>query len=180
MIIEDPSNGNTAAIDSSRRLQAKAISQNEDKAINIDGNYYSISFEVTPVGAGDFFFYLKNNGQTTVTITDFRMMAGAAEKVNIYRVTGTPSYVSATAAEITPRNLGSANVPSITANYDTNITGLTTDGRLFFQGLPAAVTSYQIKTTSNIIIPQGQAIAMEAVSGAILIDCVLSLSQLVG
>ena len=176
-IIEDAQTGRTAKVDVKNRLAVFSISQSEDKFTNVEGDYNSIYFSVTPAGANDYFLYLQNTGSDDLMITDFRMSSSVATRVNIHKVSGTPSYVTGTDAEITNRNLGSLKTLTIDVQYDTDITSLTDEGTIFFEELPVANTLYHTRTTSNIIITQGQAIALERVAATGLISCVISITK---
>ena len=59
--------------------------------------------------------------------------------------------------------MGSSKAPIITARDDTDITGLTSEGVLFFEDMSAVDTLFDLRLQSTIIIPQGQAIAMQRV-----------------
>ena len=178
-IIQDASSGMTAAVDNENRLEVSSVSQQIDKHSNLQGRYDVIYFVVTPAGADDYCFYLKNNGTHDIAITDLRIMSSVPTTVFIDHVTGTPSYIGETAAAVTNRNLGSNISPSITANYDTNITGLTKEGELLFQQCAVVDTEYESRITSNIIIPQGQAIALrrEAATGALTVMLSMSVAE---
>ena len=175
-IFQDAATGKTARVDDENRLATFAVTQGEDKHTNVEGNYDSIYFEVTPVGADDYFLYLKNNGNADISITDIRISSTVATNIFLDHVTGTPSYVTGTAAEITNRNLGSSSVPAIDVKYDTDITALTKVGVLLFQECPATDTLYHFRSSSTIIIPQGQAIALRRVAATGLITCLISVS----
>jgi len=177
MIIQDSSTGYTAKVDNENRLKTFSITQTEDKHANTEGVYNSIYFTVTPAGANDYFYYLQNTGTSDLSITDIRISSSVATNILIDKVSGTPSYVTGTDAEITNRNLGSSKVPSVTNKYDTDITGLVTEGTVFFQECPVADTMYHFKATSTIIIPQGQAIALKRVAATGLVTVLVSLSE---
>jgi len=177
MIIQDSRTGQTAIVDNENRLKTFAVTQAEDKHTNEEGFYNSVFFEVTPAGASDKFFYLENTGTEDLTITDIRISSSVATNILLRKVTGTPTYVTGTAAEITNRNLGSSKTPSIDAQFDTDITALTDDGVLLFQECAVADTLYHFRTSSNIIIPQGQAVALERVAATGVITCLVSLTR---
>ena len=177
MNIEDAATGRTAQVDEEFRLKTFSVSQSEDKHTNIEGHYNSLYFQVTPAGAGDYFWYLINDGSNDVTITDIRIASTVISQINLHIVIGTPIYVTGTSTQITNRNLGSNQIPAVTSNYDTDITGLTSSGILLFDELSAANDMHHMKTTSNIIIPQGQAIALERVAATGLITCLVSLTR---
>lgn len=176
-IIADASTGITAIVDIEGRLKTFSISQAEDKHTNTEGHYNSIYFQVTPAAANDKFVYLQNTGTEDVSITDIRMSSTVATNILLKKVTGTPVYVTGTDTEITNRNLGSSKSPDVIAKYDTDITALVDGGVLLFQECPVANTLYHLKTSSNIIIPQGQAVALERVAATGLITCIISLTK---
>lgn len=176
-IIQDASSGKTATVDIENRLMTFAVSQAEDKHTNIEGYYNSVFFQVTPAGANDHFLYLKNVGVDDMTITDIRISSTVQTSVLLNKVSGDPSYVAGTDAEITNRNLGSSKIPNVIAKYDADITGLVEGGVLLFQECPTANTLYHFKTTSNIIIPQGQAITLQKVAATGDITCLISLTR---
>ena len=175
-IIQDSSTGMTAKVDNKNRLNTFSVSQAEDKHANLEGDYNSIYFEVTPAGASDKFFYLQNTGTADLAITDVRISSTVPTNILLDKVTGTPAFVTGADAAITNRNLGSSKVPSIIAKYDTDITGLVDEGVLLFQECPSADTLYHFRSSSNIIIPQGQAIALQRVAATGLITCLVSLT----
>jgi len=179
MILQDGSgSGYNAKIDDELRLSTFSVTEPEDKHINREGKQWSLYFTTTPVGAGDYFFYLKNTGTADYAISDIRVMAAATETLTYEWVSGAPSYTAA--SDITPiaRNGGSSKIPSATIKSDTNITGLTSQGVLFFERIDTANKRYGLSTSSNIIIPQGAAIAFKAETGTSLITCVVSLTSL--
>ena len=176
-IIQDASTGITASVDEENRLKVFAIAQAEDKHTNVEGYYNSIFFQVTPAGANDKFFYLKNTGIYDLTVTDIRISSTVPTNILLDKVTGTAVYVTGTDAGITNRNLGSSKVPTVIAKYDTDITGVVDEGVLLFQECPTADTLYHFKSSSNIIIPQGQAIALQRVAATGAITCLVSLTR---
>jgi hypothetical protein len=152
--------GNFAQVDTSNRVLTFSVTEPEDKAQNKIGEVWSVHANTTPVGANDYIFYFKNTGSTTIAITDIRVSAAGASTLYIQKVTGTPTF--AAGADLTPlaRNLGSSKTITATIKEDTNTTGLTSEGLIFFIECPVAATLYHLSTSSNIIVPQGQAIAM--------------------
>lgn len=168
MQIQGP-NGNVANVDEEGRLRAFAVSEPEDKHLNQEGGVHSIYFDVTPAAANDYFYYLENTGTSNLLITDVRISSSVATNLYYEYVSGTPIYVTGTDASDTNRNLGSSRQLSAVSKYDTDITGLTSEGIIFFERCAVADTRYKLSTTSNILIPQGKAIAFrrEAATGAI-------------
>jgi len=152
--------GNFAQVDDENRLQTFSVVEPEDKHINREGKVWSVLANTTPVGAADYIFYFKNTGSSSIAFTDIRVSCGGASQLYINQVSGTPTF--AAGSDLTPvaRNLGSSKTITGTIKEDTNTTGLTVGGTLFFLECPTANTLYHLSTSSNIIIPQGQAIAM--------------------
>jgi hypothetical protein len=162
-IIQDAASGVTAKVDAANRMLVQSVSRAEDRQANINGDYYSAYFQVTPAGANDYFFYLRNDGVEDIVVTDFRMSSTALTRLLIHRVVGTPVFSDTNTTIVTSRNLGSSKAPIITARDDTDITGLTSEGVLFFEDMSAVDTLFDLRSQSTIIIPQGQAIALQRV-----------------
>lgn len=152
--------GYLAEVDAENRLSTFSVTEPEDKHINREGKCWSVLQSTTPVGANDYIFYFKNTGTETIAITDIRCSAASACTLYIEVVSGTPTF--AAGADLTPvaRNLGSSKTITGTIKEDTNTTGLTAEGTIFFIECPVANTLYHLSTSSNILVPQGQAIAM--------------------
>lgn len=175
-ILDGTGKGYTAKVDSSNRLMTFSITEQEDKYLNINfGDVFSVHFSVTPAGANDYFFYFKNTGTKTVSLTDVRISSSAATNVTLEHVSGTPSYTSDTDLTPTNRNLGSSKTITGTIKSDTDTTGLTSEGVLFHIECPVADTLYHLRTSSNIVIPQGSSIALKRVAASGAIECVVSL-----
>lgn len=174
IIIDGTGTGNSVKVDSENRISTFSTVEPEDKHINKEGNVFSVHFTVTPVGANDYFFYYKNTGTETIYITDVRISSTVATNITVEHVTGTPTFTSGTDLTPTNRNLGSSKVLTATIKSDTDTTGLTSKGILFNVECPVADTLYHLRTSSNIIIPQGSSIALKRVAATGLIECVVS------
>ena len=173
--IIDPRTGRSAEVDALGRLSVFAVTEPEDKNLNTKGNTFSVSFDVTPAGANDYFFYLKNDGTRDLFVTDIRISSTVVTRVDYDVVTGTPTSTSAATVSETNRNLGSSNTLEATILADTDLTGLTDEGLIFFEQISATNTRFKLNTTSNIIIPQGSAIAFKRVAATGAISCVVSI-----
>lgn len=169
--------GRIADVDKENRLTTAAVSQVEDNHLNTEGKVWSISFAETPADANDYFFYLKNNGTLDLKITDIRISSSVPTTIFYEHVTGTPVFVTGTDPLITNRQLGNAKAPNITAQYDTDITGLTSQGVLFFEECDIADRLEHLKSTSNIIIPQGQAVAFRREAATGILEVLVSLIE---
>lgn len=174
MIIKGP-DGRAADVDLDNRLKAFAVVQTEDKHANVEGRYWSIYIQVTPTGANDKFFYLKNTGTKELFITDIRISTTVPSQFLYKRVTGTAT--GGTDVSPVSRKLGDPGLPSAVTQFGVDITGLTDGGILFHEECPVANQRESLKTTSNIIIPQGQAIAFERVAATGLVTCTVSLAE---
>jgi hypothetical protein len=170
------SNGNVADVDDKNRLSTFSIIQMEDKNANIDGRYWSVFVSVTPAGVNDNFFYLRNDGTKDLSITDIRVSCSAITRLIYKRVIGAPVGGTPITA-ITNRKLGTPTVPTATIEQGVDITGLTDGGVLFFEECDEVNELQHLKTTSAIVIPQGQAVAFERVAATGAITLIVSLSE---
>lgn len=174
MQIKGP-DGRVADVDLENRLNTFAVSQNEDKHLNIEGRYWSIFFAVTPTAGDDYFFYLKNTGTKDLFLTDIRISSSVVTKIFYDHVTGEAS--TGTDSTITNRNLGSPKEPAATIQHSVDFTGLTKLGELSFEECATVDTLCHLRLTGTIIIPQGQAVAFRRVEATGLITCIVSLAE---
>lgn len=168
--------GNIAKVDDMGRLNTLAVSQDATQSLNNDGRMFNINFSVTPVGANDLFFYLKNTGIESIGICQISVSSTTPTKLTYEFVGGDPVFVGETDAEVLNLNLGSASTLSVDAKVDTDITGLTSLGVLDFEECSIADTLFTKKIPSGIIVPQGRAIAFRRVEATGLIEGVVTLS----
>jgi hypothetical protein len=149
--------GNLAKVDVINRLTVHSVSDDRYAALNT-GKAWSFDFDaVDPAGADDYFVYIKNTSATeTFLFTDLRVSSTVAGAVEVHKVTGTPTYVGETAMPQTSRNLASDNSAPMTANYDANITGLTSAGRIFHIKLEADKRE-KLSTSAGIVVPPSTA-----------------------
>lgn len=144
------------------RGQIDSVVESTDRHLNIEHQkVWSLPFEgVTPVAADDYFFYIKNDGTTNLAITDFRLESSVIGTVEVHSVTGIPVYVGASAVPPVTRFVGSAVIPTATINTDTDITGLVDEGVQFWINCDTADKTCHESTSSNVVIPPGQAVAL--------------------
>lgn len=161
-------------VDADNRLTVFADTQPWEEHRNREGAAISIHFSVTPAGANDYFWYFRNDGTADVFITKLRMASTVATEVTVEHVTGTAVFVSAATPAETNKKLGVASPLIVTDTFDTDITGLTSQGIIYFEQLAVANTRYTLNLSSNVIIPQGQAVALKRVAATGLIDCQVS------
>jgi hypothetical protein len=168
-------NGQVVEVDDQNRLKAFTVAQPQDKDLNTKGKSWSLRFTNTPTAAADNFFYLRNDGTKDIFVTDIRISSSVVTKILYNHVSGTP--VGGTTVTSLNRNLGNSKTPSATIEQGVDITGLTDIGVIFFEECSAANELFHLKTTSNIIIPQGQAVAFQRIEATGLIDCVVSIVE---
>lgn len=164
MAIFEGVNGNVANVDSDGRLEVISTSLNVDQRLNAEQKVFTMSGVVTPVGADDYFFYVKNLGPAPLSIGQFWVSTTVPGIVAIDAVSGTAAFVSSTPAVITNTTIGSTVVPRVQADFDTDITGLTKEGELFFVEMDVAGRSYFLNTIGGISINQGRAVAFRRVA----------------
>jgi len=168
--------GNEAQVDNEGRLSTLSVTEATDRHSNKHtGAVWSIPFAVTPVGAGDYFLYISNTSTVDYYITDIRIDAASAEVVGVHKVTGTPSFTSGTDITAISRNFGSNTAPTATIKSDTDTTGLTDGGEMFFLTCEANKLSH-LRTTSNIIIVPGSSLALKATTGGVAVKGMVSLT----
>lgn len=155
--------GNFADVDEHGHLFTESVMRGRDNFINGEsGKVWSLTFEdVDPAGADDMFFYLKNTGSNVLRITDIRISSTVAGIVKFKKVSGTPSPVSSTTITPVSRRTGKSPTMQGTCYHDTDITGLSDEGTFFFLPLDSAGKMTHLRTSSNIIIDSGDAIALE-------------------
>jgi len=173
-ILDGTGKGYTAQVDSQNRVRTYSTNETIDRHRNVEGAVFSIHFNVTPTGANDYFYYMKNTGTADLMVTDIRISSSVATSILYEHVSGTPSYSAENAITPTNRNLGSSGTLDATASSDVDITGLTSEGVIFFEECANVDTRYKISTSSNIIIPQGQAMAFKRVAATGALECVVS------
>lgn len=179
MIIENGwgNSGAKAQVDDEGRLHTHSTSVASDRHRNQEGYVWSCTATNTTTGTDDFFFLLKNNGTEDLAITDIRAKSDVVTELTYEVVSGEPIYTADT--DVTPiaRNLGTNKVPSAIIKSDSDITGITSGGEIFFQQCDTVDKLYHLRASSNIIIPQGQTMAIKS-SAAATVKCLVSLVQL--
>lgn len=128
---------------------------------------YSTVISETPTGAGDCFFYMKNNSAYDLIMTSFKLYSASAEIIQMKL--GVLGTLGGTHAALTPasRNAGSGKTAEVTCESGVDITGLT--GGYIIDQFYTTATQQRWHWDSRIIIPKNGTIALYAVTGAILI-----------
>lgn len=175
MTVVKSADGIAANVDADNRLTVFADVQSWEEHRNREGFSFSSHFSVTPAGADDFFWYFRNDGTADIFLHKIRLSSTVATEITLEHVTGTAVFVTGTTPAVTNKNLGSPGAMTATNTFDTDITGLTSQSIIYFEQAAVADTRYTLVSTSNIIIPQGQAIALKRVATTGLIDAQISM-----
>jgi len=163
--------GQTAKIDTEGRIHTYATTENEELHVNRHNSEHFITYvDITPTGANDYFFYLKNTHTLDLIINWYRIWTeSAAEAIDLIRnPAGTPGNTT----QLTPLNMHFGSNKSATVeNYESvNMSGLSggsTLDRLRISGDGKdVVDSYE----GGIILPQGTSIGARVVNGAIPLE----------
>jgi len=153
--------GRTAAVTTNNRLATSSVMQQQDHFIAKDtGKVWSYTLSGTdPTGAGDNFFYFKNTSTEFVyNVSDIRFACTVAGRISVNVVSGTA--VGGAAIPPVSRLANSVVTPDAICEGGVDITGLTSDGTAFLLTLEADKL-LQFKTSSRLIIPPGQAFALQ-------------------
>lgn len=178
MLIQGAISSHFADVDETHRVKADSVSRTKDNFINSEsGKVWSLSFrDVDPAGAGDDFFYLKNTGVLPLRLTDIRLSSTVTGIAFVKQVSGSPSYVAESAISPLSRRTSKNPVLQAEASTDTNITGLTSTGDYFPIALTADSQGH-LRTSSNIIIDPGGAVAIEWAAATGVITGVVSIVE---
>lgn len=136
------------------------------------GNAYSAVISVTPTGAGDCFFYLKNNDDYNLVIRSIGLYGASAESIQVKL--GDTGTVGGTHADLTPisRNAGSGKVADATCESGVDITGLS--GGSIVDLIHFTNVYQKVRWDSSLIVPKNSMISLYAVTGAVAINVTLS------
>lgn len=161
---------NPWAIDSQGRGLILAHSESEDRHINqLNGKVWSIDLDGAVANAGTYVAWFQNTSQVFYHMTDMRAHClDAASILDIDEVTvGTIGNQTAfLPSQVASRNIGNSSVPIGNMDYATSATGLTglTKVATIFHAGSLDNQSSHLRTTSNIIIPPGAALAVKAIT----------------
>ena len=155
-----------------------AVVVTEDQNINeISNKNWSIPFDgLNPDGANDFVVYIKNNGDKVVHVSDFRIMADTtATQLCVHSVTGTVLG----GGDVTPVNktVGASAIPSVTIQTGTDLTGIVSDGILYYIQCAVVNTEYHLRISGKIRIPKGKAVALQVETATANITGTISLVE---
>lgn len=168
--------GEVVIVDSLRRLFVLGVDLSVQQTQNAAGNTLSLVVDtVSGAGADDYVLYFENVGSYELNINSIFSMATAATTLWIDHVSGTPVYVSATTTERTNRRLGDPTNPVIDSQFDTNITGLTQEGKLFFERCAIADTQYILNGDNSFIVNPNEAFALRSSNPAAIVTLEIGL-----
>jgi hypothetical protein len=172
MIIRDPQSGVGMNISDEGygRVGAACIpiqfQANWDK-----GNFYSAVIEKTPTGAGDCFFYIKNDDSLDLIMTSIKLQSASAESIQVKL--GDSGTAGGTHAALTPvsRNAGSGKTADVTCESGVDITGLS--GGSIVDLLFSNTLMIRWGWESRLVIPKNSILSLYAVTGAVAVKAIL-------
>jgi hypothetical protein len=150
------------------RSLASTLSYPADVAL-YQQRLWTIADTKTPTGAGDYFFYMLNDGLRDLMITYVALRAASAETISLVSVTGTAA--AGTAFTPANRTIGSSRQPStdVTIQTGVDITGLTQAKAFIIAAVSTGIVELDL-TLQPLILQPGNAIAMVATTGAIALQ----------
>ena len=155
--------GEVIWIDPLRRVFVLGTHLSVQQSQNAAGNTFSLIVDgIAGAGADDYVLYFENIGTYELNINSIFSMATAATTLWFDHVSGTPVYVSATTTPRTNRRLGAPNNPVIDSRYDTNITGLTQEGKLLFERINVANQQFVLNDDNSFAIDPNEAFAIRS------------------
>ena len=167
--IEDGTGSGTGAkVDSENRILTSSVSETlEHHANQHEGEAYNVLFSVTPAGAGDDFFYLKNNDDKDSVIEGIWWQTDGTETVTY--VLSDIGNTGGTVGNITPANLnaGSGKVANAIVQSGNDITGLSGGTNIQTIKLTTQTTSAYFNCEQDIIISKNQTFTITATSGSV-------------
>lgn len=136
---------------------------------------YSIIVEKTPAGAGDCFFYIKNDGDMKfIGIEILLAVETSLETISMRAgLVGTP--IGGTERSLLNVNAGSGHKADVTCYDGTDITGLVGGADIFKFRIAPDETSRLFKTDTYMILPKNHNMALYVTTGGIPIHCVMSM-----
>jgi hypothetical protein len=157
-------------VDSEGRGIVQASIEAEDRHINANsGKVWSADIDGVAINAGQYIAYFQNTSQVFYHMTDMRSHCLDAvslidiDEVTVGTVTGGTDFAP---GSIASRNIGVSANPVGDMQYATaaaGISGLTKVANIFHAGDLDNKTSH-LRTTSNIIIPPGAALAVKVIT----------------
>ena len=133
---------------------------------------FSAVVSLTPTGAGDCFFYLKNDNDELLIVTALKLRSASAESVQVKL--GDSGTVGGTHATLTPatRYGNSGDTFDHTSESGVDITGLS--GGSIVDTLWAGTTMQKWIWDSGLILSKNTMLSLYAVTGAVALAATLS------
>jgi len=161
--------GKLLQIDAKNRARGFVTTEREGMTENRAGLAYIAYFALTPTGAGDYFFWMKNNDPRDLIMNWYRVWCASAEAIDIEREpAGTP--VGGTSAVPLNANFSAKGSADIEAYSGVNITGLSggaTIDRLRISGDGNDVVD---EWPGGLVLPQGAVVGGKVLNGALPIE----------
>lgn len=153
----------------------KAIAIPFGMHVNIDKQEaYSAIIEKTPTGAGDCFFYIKNNSDSDMYITSLTAAAATDETIQL-KINDTGIPAGTTANVLVNRNAGSGKLADATVYDGVDITALSGGSVIEQFVIDGATGSKKFRYDGKCIIPKNHTFTLYAVTGAIALVVSLGL-----
>lgn len=167
-IVDGTGKGYALKIDSDNRARVRSTVVPIDQHVNmLDGQSYACVVSVTPAGAGNCFFYLKNTSEQEMHVNNLRLHAtGAAEGIQIkLKDSGT----AAGGSTVTPVNKNTAvnYTATCTCEYGTNITGLSGGSIVDILYVAADAETAKFDWMSDLLVARNDLISCYAITGSI-------------
>ena len=158
------------SVDSEGRLSTFSVVEPEDRRINrTNGKVWSIDMDGVTANAGTYIAWFRNTSQVNYHLTDMRAHCNdAASVIDVDEVTVTTigNNTSFLPNDVASRNIGTTHSPTGDMDHATSatgLTGLTKVSNLFHAGSLDNQSSH-LSTSSNIIVPPGQAMAIKVLT----------------
>ncbi|MCK4330876.1 hypothetical protein KAX02_13680 [candidate division WOR-3 bacterium] len=135
-------------------------------------NSYSAVISVTPTGAGDCFFYIKNDDpDMDIVVTSLKLWSASAERIQIKL--GDSGTVGGTHAVLTPvsRHGGSGKTAIVTCESGVDITDLS--GGNIVDAVDGLNVPFLWEWKSGLIVPKNVMLSLYAVTGAVALSAVM-------
>jgi len=169
MILRDPQTGIGQGVNIEGYGNSNAVIHTIGRHANIvHKEAYAAVISVTPTGAGDCFFYAKNNNNDNLIITSMKLYSASAESVQIKL--GDAGTVGGTHAALTPvsKFAGSGGVADATCESGVDITDLS--GGSIVDLLYCTNEMKRWQWQSGLVVPKNSIFSLYAVTGAVAIN----------
>jgi hypothetical protein len=182
MIIEGP-NGKVVGVNSDGFLKSSATVATVEHHINHHhGTAYTLSFQVTPVGADDCFLYVQNTDDKDMCVEGFYLASATADTIYA-EINNTVTDITAGTgyAAVTPVNVNAGSGKTANGVFATG-TALDTGSGLSGGGLPQAAGKFEVgrgvlpaaqtiwyNFNQDLILPKNKALTLWAVTGTYVV-----------